>query len=130
MNSGIFKNKTILMIDDDEVNHLYIETILAKSGCNIISAYDSCDGIKQFKKHDIDLVLLDFNLPKMNGYDVLKKLKTYKEDVEVIMVSGETDKQEISYERGALAYITKPFTPKKLRDTIKFVFDIKKLEMI
>ena len=127
MKNTEFENKTILMIDDDEYNHIYIETVLKDTGCNLISSYDSCDGVKQFKIHTVDLVLLDINLPKANGYDILKKLKKINPDIDVIMITAEKDYVDISYERGALAYLIKPISPKKLKEVMRMTFTMKKL---
>jgi len=115
--------KTILVVEDDPDSRSAICMILESLGfhhLNFGSAKEALEGIKDKK---IDLALLDIMMPEMNGYELLKILRTMPEHVElpVIMVTAKDQDSEIlqGYQFGADYYITKPFTSKQLEYGIR-----------
>ncbi|MDP8229654.1 MAG: response regulator [Candidatus Gorgyraea atricola] len=115
--------RKILIVDDEKD---LLETLayrLKSSGYEVITAGDGQEGMDKAKKERPDLIILDFMLPKMPGYDVCKALKSdekYKK-IPVLMFTAraqETD-EEKSRQAGAEAYITKPFESKELLAKIK-----------
>lgn len=113
---------TVLVVDDDMKLRSTISDYLAESDFNVLSAADGAQAINIFekKKDDIDLVLLDIMIPKIDGYDVLKIIRE-SSDVPVIMLSAREHEQDQlkGYKLGADNYITKPFLLSVLKENIK-----------
>ena len=104
--------KTILVIDDDEMTRLLISQILPSTLYDIIEAIDGAEGIILFNQHTPDLVLLDVELPKLNGFEVCHLIRESEEGqrVPIIMITGMDDTQSIenAYRLGATDFIIKP----------------------
>ncbi|MGD1972758.1 MAG: sigma-54 dependent transcriptional regulator [Desulfobacterales bacterium] len=102
---------SILAIDDEQnIRHL-IESEFSMEGLAVTTAGSGEEGLKLFDTEAFDVVLLDINLPKLNGVEVLKRLKQKSPDTEVIMITGYGDIKSAvdSIKQGARDYITKPF---------------------
>lgn len=122
-----FKDKNILLIDDDETMHLLIKENLEGTNSNLLSAYNGYDGLKLYKENDIDLVILDIHMPGINGYETLVKLKQIDENSEVIMCSSDSNLIEEAYDLGAIAYISKPINFEYLSNLMEVIFKLPKL---
>lgn len=115
--------KTILIIEDEEDMVYAIALQLKTAGFKVISAADGQEGLEKVRKEKPDLIILDLMLSKIDGYKVSRMIKfdeRYK-DIPIVMLtsrSQESDK-ELGFEVGANAYITKPFDPKLLAETIE-----------
>lgn len=105
-------DKTILIIDDSSVNNLLLENILTDEGYKVKVCFSAIDAFNAIEKQMPDLILLDIMMPGMNGYTVLKKLKTQKKTkhIPVIMVSAKSDDVDVekSLNLDAHDYIVKP----------------------
>jgi len=117
--------KTILAIDDEKDLIKLVDHHLSKEGFLVVSARNGSDGIEIAKKHKPNLILLDIMMPKMDGWEVCKLLKSTAElaQIPVIMLTAraaETDKI-VGLELGADDYITKPFSPRELVARVKAV---------
>ncbi len=122
----------ILNIDDSPTVQRLIEMILASQGYQVILASDGEEGISKAKSERPDLILVDFVMPKMNGYQVCK---TLKEDAEfkttpIILVTSKGDKVGSKFVDvlGISEYFTKPFQPEELLAKIREVLDKKAQE--
>lgn len=105
----------ILVIEDNEQNMYLMRFLLQKNGFVVIGAKDGAQGIETAYRERPDLILLDIQLPVMDGYVVAKKLKDIPElkEVPVIAVTSfamPADKQK-ALEAGATGYIEKPINP-------------------
>lgn len=128
---SLAKNKVILCIDDNELNLELIENIFnQESTYTLISTTEVFKGIKIAEEQQPDIILMDINMPEMNGYealDVLQKNKT-THDIPVIAVTGNATKDDI--ENGQTAgfkrFITKPFRIKELLDAIDDILLVSK----
>lgn len=113
---------TILAVDDEDSVRLILQAILSSLHYTIILAKDGKEAIDIYKKRgkDIDLVVLDMIMPKMNGKETYTKLKEMNPDIKVIVCSGYSNEGEIAAMRkmGIDGYIHKPFTTEKLSSTI------------
>jgi len=113
--------QTILAVDDVVENLDVLEELL--QDYTVIDATNGQDAIALAKQEDIDLILLDIMMPKMDGYEVCKRLKEDEQtkDIPVIFITAKVDEQSIekAYEIGGSDYITKPFLPKELLARIK-----------
>ncbi len=115
---------TTVMVVENEVFVLEaLEDILGSIGVVSIGAMSGQDGLKIFRKHhqSIDLVILDMNLPGMDGAEVLRLLRQVKPQVKVIISSG-YDERDIERQLGDQPLPTilrKPFTAQMLLDRVK-----------
>jgi len=112
-----------LVVDDDSSICKFVATILEKHGYQVIEAADGEEGIAHVHEHKPDLILLDINLPGMNGYQVCKaiKAKPATSDVPIIMLSdhdGFFDKVR-GRMAGSTEYITKAFQPDELVQVVQ-----------
>ncbi|HLD36449.1 MAG TPA: response regulator [Planctomycetota bacterium] len=117
--------KTILVIDDEKDLIKLIDLHLSKEEYLVISAKNGIEGLDIALKHKPDLILLDIMMPKLDGLEVCKRLKSATEtsSIPVVMLTAkaqETDKV-IGLELGADDYITKPFSPRELVARVKAV---------
>ena len=110
MEKSDFKNKTLLIVEDTESSIRFFDAALKRTGANILLASDGDEAIKLFDKNNVDLVLLDLNLYKTSGFEVLKHIREEDKKVPVIVqtayiLSGE---EQESRELGANDFIAKP----------------------
>lgn len=116
----------VLIIDDSEMVRNYYYYILKNAGFDVISAIDGADGIeKLFKTPEINLIVSDINMPNMDGYTMIEKIRMDEqfEDLPIIIISTENeaaDKQR-GYDAGADVYIVKPIDPNILIENIKLL---------
>ncbi|HEY2732509.1 MAG TPA: response regulator transcription factor, partial [Polyangiales bacterium] len=113
----------ILVVEDDPSITLGLEMNLQAEGYDVTIAVDGEDGLARALSSDVDLVILDVMLPKMNGFEVLRTLRTEGRRVPIIMLSArgaEMDKV-MGLELGAEDYITKPFGLAELLARVKAV---------
>jgi len=104
-------NKKILVIDDEESMRKNVNDLLTSEMYSVIEASDGTEGIDVFKKHLPDLVILDFNLPGIDGIEILKELKIISPDIPVILFTafGTNERVIEAMKNGAYDYIEKPF---------------------
>jgi len=114
----------LLVVDDSSVIRKVIKAAADVLQMETEEAQDGIDALEKLSKiyREIDLILLDWNMPEMNGYDVLVEIKTnekYK-DIPVMMVTTEGQKSSIvaAVRAGADNYLTKPFTVEELESKI------------
>jgi len=116
--------KKILIIDDDKVLLETLKVYMETEGFKVITAADGEKGFQLASQETVDLIILDFLLPSLNGLEVCKRLRTKKIKTPIIMLTGEK-KEEIDkvlgLEFGADDYITKPFGTKELLARIRAV---------
>ena len=104
-----------LVVDDDRVLADVIAFTLRREGCEVIKAYDGASGLQRWESDHPDLVILDVNMPKMDGFEVCRRIRE-KGDTPIILltVRGEEDDIVHGLEIGADDYIVKPFSPRQL----------------
>ena len=116
-------NKTILVVEDDNSSFEYLEVVLMSFGVNTIKlAQNGEEAIKQCKENpEIDLVLMDVNMPVMNGYEATKTIKAFRPDLPIIAQTAYalTGDREKSINAGCDDYITKPIKRAELLKKIK-----------
>lgn len=106
----------ILLIEDDSATAKSIESTLKVEGFVCDTTDLGEDGLEIGKLYDYDLIILDLMLPDMDGFDVLKRLRTAQVETPVLVVSGlnDTDDKVRGFGFGADDYLTKPFSKKEL----------------
>ena len=104
--------KKIMIIEDDEVTRDELKGLLENNGYKVYVLNDFKNSLSEVLKREVDLILLDINIPYVNGEELLQKIRRYL-DVPIIMVtSRNSDADEvISITYGADDYITKPYNP-------------------
>ncbi|MEL6223917.1 MAG: response regulator [Cyanobacteria bacterium J06626_14] len=114
---------TVLVVEDSVTQREMITDLLRGSGLDVTVASDGVEALEQINGHCPDLVVLDIVMPKMNGYEVCRRLKAdpSTQDVPVVMCSskGEEFDRYWGMKQGADAYIAKPFQPNELVGTVK-----------
>ncbi|MEM8850883.1 MAG: response regulator transcription factor [Pseudomonadota bacterium] len=101
----------ILLVEDDPTTSKSIEMMLGSANLNVYSTDMGEEGIDLAKLYDYDLILLDLNLPDMNGHDVLKQLRMARVETPILILSGadDTENKIKGFGVGADDYMTKPF---------------------
>ncbi|MCF7810896.1 response regulator [bacterium] len=115
--------KKILIVDDEPIICGLLEKLIGELGYETYSAADSNELIEFFDTQTPYIVFLDYNLPGVDGYKLLRLIKRLTPDVFVVMVSGVAT-EEIARESlrdGAFDYITKPFSQKRISEIIKAI---------
>jgi len=124
--------KTILVVDDEPDAVDFVTEVLEGEGYKVISAPDGSKGLAAMRKEKPDLVVLDVQMPEMDGFEVFQEMKKDEnlKSVPVIMLTGIKDKVGIGFSADEMksymgerpnAYIEKPIDPAKLRQTVKEV---------
>lgn len=107
------ENRTILVVDDDEVMRNALKRILETEGYKVILAVDGLELSKTLESTRLDMILLDVNLPWVDGYELCRLIKDHHalKSVPVILVSARKSKSDIQtgFDAGCNDYVTKPF---------------------
>lgn len=113
---------SVLLVDDDCTQQLFISKILFLSGFNVIIANDGVEALKKVRCYCPTIVILDIVLPKMNGYEVCRRIKKNKgaQNIPVIMFSAKSEAIDFYWgsKQGADAYVSKLCHPQLLIDTV------------
>lgn len=117
--------KRIMVVDDDEMNLKMAEFILKQKSYMVIKVSSGMECLTQIKKDIVDLILLDIEMPILNGMSTLEKLRETKEgkDVPVIFLTADADSDTVlkAAQLGAVDYIKKPFLPQDLLERVEKV---------
>lgn len=122
----------ILVVDDEELIRDVIKEYLSHENYIYVEAKNGEEAIDVFKFHlDIDLVIMDIMMPKLDGFSACKEIKKIK-DVPVIMLSARKEEYDklLGFDLGIDDYVTKPFSPKELMARIKAIMKRKNGEEI
>jgi two-component system, cell cycle response regulator len=111
-------NKKIVLIVDDEPTNINVVAEILHNKYEIRIATNGRNALSMIEKAKPDLILLDINMPEMNGYEVASELKSSQETVNIpfIFLTAKSDSQSIveGFNKGAVAYISKPFSKEEL----------------
>ncbi len=107
---------TILIVDDEKNYPLILSAVLQEEGFETLTANSGQEALKVLDLSDVDLVLTDMKMPKMDGIELLQKIKSDKPELPVIMMTayGTVEKAVEAMQKGAYSYILKPFDNKQL----------------
>jgi DNA-binding response OmpR family regulator len=114
--------ETILLVDDDAALLEVMTIVLSSEGYRVITAADGAEALREIGRDGLDLVVLDVMLPRISGFEVLKKIRE-KSDVPVVMLTAKSQSVDkvVGLELGADDYITKPFDTKELLARIRAI---------
>lgn len=114
---------TVLVVDDQLSHREMISNLLKGNGFKVMVASDGNEALEQIETHPPDLVILDIVMPKVNGYEVCRRLKSnpISKAVPVILCSIKAEEFDRYWgiRQGADAYVAKPFQPQELITTVK-----------
>ncbi len=113
----------ILVVEDSISQREMISELLKRGGLNVEIASDGVEALERLKEFRPDLIVVDIVMPRMNGYELCRRIKSDQQtqDIPVVMCSskGEEFDRYWGMKQGADAYIAKPFKPMELISTIK-----------
>ena len=114
---------TVLVVEDSATQRAMMSELLQEKGLIVRVAKDGVEALEQMQENNPDLVLLDIVMPRMNGYEFCRRIKSdpLTQKVPVVMCSakGEEFDRYWGMKQGADAYISKPFHPKELLGTVR-----------
>jgi len=124
----------LLLVDDRPDNLLVLEAVLG-SGYDLIQAHSGQEALKFLKDMTVDLILLDVQMPSMDGYETAQRIKQIEhcQNIPIILISGiftEDPHVKKGYECGAVDYFTKPFDPRVLRKKVAIYASLKQKDAL
>jgi twitching motility two-component system response regulator PilH len=116
---------TVLVVEDDFAQRQILHKLLRSIGLNVIFACDGVEALSLAERHCPNLVILDIVIPRMNGYEVCRKLKSLQNSYKptVLMYSNKSEEWDYYWgcKQGADAYVSKFSRPQELIDTVKYL---------
>ena len=120
------QGKKILAVDDERHIVRLIQVNLERAGYQVSTAFDGNEALKKVEGDKPDLIVLDVMMPRMDGFEVLKRLQANPEtrEVPVIMLTAKAQDADVfrGWASGVSAYLTKPFNPLELITFVKRIF--------
>ena len=112
----------ILVAEDDVVVRNLINTVLTRSGYAVLLACDGMEAIQISRRHKgaIDLLLSDVTMPRMNGLELVKRLRQDRPGIKALLISGRTS-SEVARGNTSFDFMAKPFLPTALRARIETI---------
>lgn len=114
---------TVLVVDDDATTRTLMRSALERLGLIVVDAANGEAGLAAFKKSQADLVILDANMPKMNGFEACAAIRriSYGRDIPIIMVTSMADSDSVkqAVAAGVTDYIAKPVNWAQLSECIR-----------
>jgi two-component system, NtrC family, sensor kinase len=125
---------TILLIDDEKVVHQYISKALIGASYKMLSAYNGVQGLKMIDHHRPDVVLLDYMMPDMNGYEVYEQIVQHETrslipTVILTAVDENEEKKDELLKKGLSAYLEKPFGHRELINVIENIILTNRIQL-
>jgi len=123
------KKKKVLVVDDDKKSRYLVSFLLEKEGFKVIIATNGLEGIEAARKQQVDLIIMDVKMPKMDGYETTKRirrLEKYKSIPIIALTSyAMTEDKERALKAGCTGYIPKPITSETFISEIKKFLEVK-----
>lgn len=117
---GVLRGKRVLVVDDSEENKILLRVYLSKAGLEVESAVNGAMGVEKALKNNFDLILMDIQMPIMDGYTATENLRANGYDKPIIALTANAMKEDRqrSIEAGCNDYLTKPIDSSRLLNTI------------
>ena len=111
----------ILVVDDEQHIRELIKVYLKNEGFQVVEAFDGIDALEKISEHPIDLAIIDVMMPRMDGWQLCKEIRSYSETIPIMMVTakGETMDKVKGFQLGGDDYLVKPFEPVELMVRVK-----------
>ena len=116
--------KCILVVDDDNMNLARTKIILGKE-YDVLTAESGMDALMRLKDMKVDMVLLDIDMPKMNGIETFERMKGFAPEIPVIFLTASGLEEDVvsAIKLGAVNYLKKPYRPQELLKRISQEFE-------
>lgn len=116
------RNSPILIVEDDRNTAHLVKTYLEREGFSILIAYDGEQALTLARKHNPVFVILDLMLPKVDGWDVCRQLRSFSQ-VPILMLTAREEEIDriMGLSLGADDYVVKPFSPRELVERVKAI---------
>ena len=115
--------KNILAVDDSSGVRKMVKFALKTKGHDVVTAVDGQEGLEKLMEGDYELIILDINMPRLDGFGLLDKLKKIPEkaDIPILMLTteGQEEDKDKALRMGANTYMVKPFKPTELISTVE-----------
>lgn len=115
--------KNILTVDDSSGVRKMVKFALKTKGHDVVTAVDGREGLEKLMERDYELIILDINMPRLDGFGLLDKLKRIPEkaDIPILMLTteGQEEDKDKALGMGANTYMVKPFKPTELISTVE-----------
>ncbi len=123
------KNHKIAIVDDEKIFRDSLKPILSMEGCSVICFKNGSEFLNYMKSKRADIVLLDMELPDLNGIDIQTYINENDLDISIIFISGQSSNSQVAqaFRSGAYDFLVKPFSSKELLDSLKSVLEKKKV---
>lgn len=118
------KSMSVLIVDDEEMMRDLLKRILSRGGFEIITASSGNEALKKLATNQVDLVISDIKMPGMDGFELLKEIRSNYPDLSVIMMTafGDTYTVKDALLLGADEYVTKPFKSHEITLVVERVY--------
>ncbi|HEU5016059.1 MAG TPA: response regulator [Roseiflexaceae bacterium] len=108
---GIAGQNTVLIVEDDVATRRLYKFLLTNGGYNVVEAEDGVVALEQLEKHRCQLIITDMNMPRMDGLQLIKKIREHYSTIHIIVITAfgtpDTERQALRF--GANDYLPKPF---------------------
>lgn len=119
----------LLLVEDDRNLSYMIKGSLEDmiGGYEVITAYNGVEGIAMWKEHKPDIIIADVDMPEMNGFEMVKKIREADKSTLILFASGRVSSKDVtsSFQIGGNNYVKKPFIPEELDAHIKGMFKLR-----
>lgn len=119
-----FHNLKVLIVEDDDMNFIYLKQIFKIIGCELTRVKTGQMAIESCKNAEFDIIMMDIQLPDINGYDVTKAIRECNSDVPIIAqtASKNPEDHDKAIESGCNFVIVKPFKIDDIRNLLQKLF--------
>ena len=116
--------KSILVVDDDNMNLARTQIILGKE-YDVLTAESGMDALTRLRDTKVDMVLLDIDMPQMNGIETFERMKGFAPEIPVIFLTASGLEEDVvsAIKLGAVNYLKKPYRPQELLKRISQEFE-------
>jgi CheY-like chemotaxis protein/anti-sigma regulatory factor (Ser/Thr protein kinase) len=117
---------SVLIVDDSEINLLFLESMLEQIGCEVETAIDGEEALELIGQFNYDFALIDINMPVMNGLELVKRVREQHIPLKLVAVSAYADSDKINeaLAAGFDVYLTKPIEEQQLLELIQTVLSV------
>jgi DNA-binding NtrC family response regulator len=116
--------KKILLADDDKNLNRSVDILLTQDGYETMSVYNGEEALQKLLHHKFDLLITDLIMPKVDGIELISKIKKFKVDLPILVISGKLNKELIALlKKSDIKYVVpKPVNPTRLRKMVYKAF--------
>jgi CheY-like chemotaxis protein len=111
----------VLIADDDRMIRAYLRDVLVEAGCSVVEAADGQAAVDAVGRETVDLVFLDLLMPKLNGFDAMRRIRAARPDLKIALLTALSDQTAARLGNPAEpdAYLEKPFKPADVQAVLK-----------